>query len=55
MTLAKRPLRLLPWLVVGALLSAGCTPTYVADAARSSFTSFLTSVINTTVVNALND
>lgn len=55
MTLVKKPLRLLPWVVIGALLSAGCTASYVADAARSSFTSFLTSVINTTVVNALND
>ncbi len=55
MTFSKTPLRLLPWLVVCAVLSSGCTMSFVADAARTSFTSFLTSVINTTVVNALND
>jgi len=40
--------------VLAGLLSTGCTDQIVANAARSSLTSFLTSITNQAIGSALN-
>ena len=41
-------------LSVAMLLSVGCTEQLIADAARSSLTSFINTVLTTSVSNAIN-
>ena len=51
----RRPsLILLSLITMAAALSAGCEGAFVASAARSSLTSFVTSVLTTGVNKALN-